>query len=253
MYNRSAVNGSGSWFVLLPVYCSALLANEVLSGSRLVAGILIFKLFNFIKMETIISSIYKNLGDNDLIATTFRVLNKMKNNPNFSDPPAELAETEKKLPEFITALGNAKGRDMEAVQLKNNLKAGLVALLVPVADYVTRKCKGDRLMLLSSGFPISDGTTRDEPDPVIQQLEVELGSTGEATTKVKRIGRARIYMHEYTTVTPDSETVWHSELSKSAVYTFNGLKSMEKYWFRVVAISREGQRVISPVVSRVIQ
>lgn len=204
-------------------------------------------------METIISSIYKNLGDSDLITTAYRIVNKSENNPNFPDLPAELAEAKKKLPELITAIGNAKGRDMEAVCLKNNMKADLVASLAVVADYVTRTCKGDRLMLLSSGFPISDGTTNNEPTPVIQQLEVVLGITGEATTRVKRLSRARIYMHQYTTVQPDSETVWHSELSKFAYYTFSGLKSMEKYWFRVVAISHEGETVISPVITRVIQ
>jgi hypothetical protein len=216
------------------------------------AGILILKLLNFIKMENIISSIYKNQGDSELITTGYRIVEKMEDNPYFPDPPAELATTKKMLPEFQSAVSNAKGRDMEVICLKNNLKVNLVASLTKVAEYVTRTCKGDRLMLLSSGFFLSGGST-DGPAPVIQQLEVELGPSGEVTTRVKRLRRARAYMHQYTTEPPTSETIWVSEGSKQPHYTFSGLNSMAKYWFRVVAISSDGQRVTSPVVTRVIQ
>ena len=96
-----------------------------------------------------------------------------------------------------------------------------------------------------------DETNQD--DPVIQQLEVELGPPGEATTQVKRLRGARAYMHQYTTEPPTTETKWVSEGSKQPYYTFSGLNSMAKYWFRVVAISQDGQTVYSPVVTRVIQ
>jgi hypothetical protein len=188
----------------------------------------------------------------DTVTTGYRVVEKMEDNPNFSDPLPELAATKKLLPELLSAVGNAKGRDVEAVCLKNDLKAELIALLTVVAEYVTAKCKGDRLMLLSSGFPIS-GASSTQVDQVIQELDVELGSPGEATTRVKRLRRARAYMHQYTTEPPTSETVWHSEGSKQANYTFSGLRSMTKYWFRVVAIAADGEKITSPVIERVIQ
>jgi hypothetical protein len=34
---------------------------------------------------------------------------------------------------------------------------------------------------------------------------------------------------------------------------FGELKSMAKYWFRVIAITSGGERITSPVVERVIQ
>jgi hypothetical protein len=121
-----------------------------------------------------------------------------------------LAATKKLLPEVLTAVNNAKGRDVEAVQLKNNLKAELVSLLTELAEYVTLKCKGDRLMLLSSGFSIS-GASSTRVEQAIEKLEVDLGAPGEVTTTVKRLRGARAYMHQYTTETPSAETVWHNE------------------------------------------
>ena len=84
-------------------------------------------------------------------------------------------------------------------------------------------------------------------------MDVELGPPGETTTKVKRLRRARAYMHQYTTESPTAETIWVSEGSKDPYNTFSGLDSTIKYWFRVIAISKDGERVYSPVVIKVIQ
>jgi len=203
-------------------------------------------------MQNGILSTYKILADSDTITQGYRVVEKMENNPNFPDPPPALAETKKVLPELQSAVSDAKGRDVEAVALKNKLKVEVIALLTVLADYVTVTCKGDRLKLLSSGFPIS-GANSTQIDQEIGQLEVFLGPPGEATTTVKRLRAARAYMHQYTTEPPTSQTVWHSEGSKFPYYTFSGLTSMAKYWFRVVAITGGGETKTSPVVTRVIQ
>jgi hypothetical protein len=203
-------------------------------------------------MQNDVLSTYKILADSETITAGYRVVEKMENNPNFPAPPAALAEAKRVLPEFQSALSNAKGRDVEAVALKNKLKAELIALLAEVAEYVTATCNGDRLKLLSSGFPIS-GAGSAQADQVIGELEVVLGAPGEATTKVKRVRAARAYLHQYTTEPPTAETVWHNEGSKYPYYTFSGLTSVKKYWFRIVAISAGGEKITSPVVARVIQ
>jgi hypothetical protein len=203
-------------------------------------------------MQNGILSTYKILSDSETITQAYRIVEKMETNPNFPDPPAALADTKKVLPELQSAVSDAKGRDMEAVALKNKLKAQLIALLNVLAEYVTLTCKGDRLKLLSSGFPIS-GASSTQLEQEISGLEVKLGPPGEATTLVKRVRQARAYMHQYTTEAPGSQTVWHSEGSKSPYYTFSGLSSMTKYWFRVIAITGGGETIASPVVVRIIQ
>jgi hypothetical protein len=203
-------------------------------------------------MQNVILSTYKILRDSDTITQGYRVVEKMESNPIFPDPPPALAEVKKVLPELQSAVGNAKGRDVEAVALKNKLKAELIGLLAVLAEYVTATCKGDRLNLLSSGFPIS-GAASTQVDQVISPLEVEIGAPGEASTIIKRLRGARIYMHQYSTEQPGSETVWHSEMSKFPYHTFSGLTSIAKYWFRVEVITAAADKLTSQVVVKVIQ
>lgn len=203
-------------------------------------------------MQNIILSIYKTLRDSETIATGYRVVENIEGNPDFPDAPPELAAIKKILPEMMSAYNNAKTRDMKAVELKNKMKAELVALLTVVADYVTAKCKGNRLMLLGSGFPIS-GASFTQVEQFIEQMDVALGAPGEATTRIRVLRGARVYMHQYTTESPIKETVWQSEISKFPFFKFVGLKSVTKYWFRVVAVGADGKMITSPIIERVIQ
>ena len=202
-------------------------------------------------MQNVIISTYKNLRDSDTVTQGYRVVEKMENNPIFPDPPSALADVKKLLPQVLSAVGDAKGRDMEAVELKNKLKAQLIALLAVLADYVTATCKGNRLNLLSSGFPIS-GASGTQIDQVISLLEVTIGARGEASTSVKKLRGARIYFHQYVAEPPTPDTVWHSEMSKFSYHTFSGLTSIAKYWFRIEVITAAGEKLTSQVVERVI-
>jgi hypothetical protein len=170
----------------------------------------------------------------------------------FPNPPAALAELEKALPEFEVALMNAKSRDKEWVAIKNNKKVRILAFLEEVADYVLATCKGDRALILSSGFDVADEQTG-SAKPSVEALEVELGAPGEAIMRAKNPKGAVAYVHQYATEPPGPNTVWHSEGSTTGNYTFTGLDSDKRYWFRVAAIGRKGQKAYSPVVSRSIQ
>jgi hypothetical protein len=203
-------------------------------------------------MKVIILKSYKNQGDSELATTGYRIDGKMENNPFFPDPPPALGKLKKLVPEYHNSVWNAKGRDSELISVKNDKKAELVALLTELDEYVTQKCNGDRTMLLSSGFPIS-GEKGEQQMSAIPKLDVEIGPPGEAITRIRRVAGGRAYLHQYTTEPPSSDTVWTSEVSTYAYHTFNGLRSTEKYWFRVVAIGAAEQRVYSPVMWRVIQ
>jgi hypothetical protein len=194
--------------------------------------------------------IFKN--QRKLVIICQRVIEKMKSNPVFPNPPAALAELEKLLPEFEEALRKAESRDKEWVAIKNNKKARILALLEELAAYVSATCKGDRALILSSGFDVTDEQTR-SAKPSIETLQVELRAPGEATIRGKNTTGAISYVHQYATEPPAPNTVWHSEGSTTCTHTFMGLDSDKRYWFRVVAIGRKGRKTYSPVVSRSIQ
>ena len=190
----------------------------------------------------------------DIAIICQRVIDNMENNPVFPNPPAALAELKKELPELRTALANAEGRDKQMVSVKNDKKAIVLALLQELSEYVTVTCNGNRTMILSSGFDATNATSSGSNlPPSIELLEVDLGSPGEATTRAKNVTGAKAYVHQYTKEAPGLNTEWIGIGSSTSSYTFEGLSSDKRYWFRVVAIGTDGKRGYSPVVSRVIQ
>jgi hypothetical protein len=74
------------------------------------------------------------------------------------------------------------------VSVKNDQKAKVQSLLAIIADYVTVTCKGHRTMLLTSGFDVTDENGSGNPIAplAIEKLVVELGESGEATTRITK-------------------------------------------------------------------
>jgi hypothetical protein len=203
-------------------------------------------------MEPIILKTYKRDRDSELATSVTRIDEGMDNNPNFTDPPPELAEMRKLLPDYRVAVANAKGRDTVAVSIKKDLKTKMVGLLTVLDAYVTAKCNGDRTMLLTSGFYLS-GEKGEVVAPTIGKLVVELGPPGIITIRIKRVAGIRVYLHQYSPEPPTADTLWKSEATLQASHTFSGLTSGKTYWLRVVVLSTTGQHVYSPIESRIIQ
>ncbi len=182
------------------------------------------------------------------------VIDKMENNENFPDPPAALEELKKVLPEYRNALANAQSRDRYMVAIKDELKEVVLGLLQELADYVTVTCKGDRSKMLSSGFDVNnENGNGNKLPPAIEKLEVKLGPSGEAVTRVRNITNTIAFVYQFTTETPNFHTRWYGEGSSQNSYTFQGLDSGKRHWFRVVAIGYYGKRGYSPVISMIIQ
>lgn len=177
----------------------------------------------------------------------------MENNAVFPNPPAALADLKKLLPVLQDALASAEGGDKKMVSIKNDKKAIALNLLQQLADYVTTTANGDRTLILESGFDVTGENKRLTPPPSIEKLEVELGLSGEATTRIKNVTGTKAYIHQYTMEPPGLNTIWTGEPSSEGNHTFLGLTSEKRYWFRVIAIGFNRQKAFSPVVSKVIQ
>jgi hypothetical protein len=197
-----------------------------------------------------ISSKYKQ-NEDELITTGDRLLNQLENNPDFPNPPAALAELKTELPEFRTARANAQGRDKKMVSIKNDKKVVILALVQVLHDFVTAISNGDRTLILSSGFDVTE--SRSSQPPTIGKMEVVLGEAGEATTRVRNVTGVKAYVHQYATEAPGLNTIWIGEGSSDGSHTFQGLSSDKRYWFRVMIIGYNKQKAYSQVVSRVIQ
>ena len=190
--------------------------------------------------------------ERDLVSTIKNVLERLKSNPAFPNLPAAYAELEKLLPELEAARARSITRDMEWVAVKNGKKALALELLEELVQYVIAISNGDRAMILSSGFYVTEEQTA-KTETAIETLEVELGAPGEATVRVKKATGAIAYVHEYATEEPGPNTFWIREETTKREHTFKGLQSDKRHWFRVIAIGRRSQKAYSPVVSRSIQ
>jgi hypothetical protein len=182
-----------------------------------------------------------------------RVLENMGNNEFFPTLPQEYEELKIAWPKYRTSLAEARGRDSIKVSVKNDEKANVLRLLTALIAYVTLTAKGDRTILLNSGFDVTGNIISETPELAIEMLDVELGEPGVATTRIIKATAAIAFVYEYATELPNANTAWASEGTSQNYYTFKGLSSDKRYWFRVVAIGKNGQRVYSAVVSKVIQ
>jgi hypothetical protein len=171
----------------------------------------------------------------------------------FVHPPPALDKLKIILPTFKQALSDARNRDKYLVSLKNDIKAEVLDLLKQLTNYVTVISKGDRTTMLSSGFDVNGQTGGNKQQPAIELLEVSLDISGQATTRVRKVTKAIAFVHQYTPEPPTRQTIWISEGSSLSSYTFKGLQSDKRYWFRVVAIGYYGLRGYSAIVSKVIQ
>jgi hypothetical protein len=199
-----------------------------------------------------IATTFKKASDAKTMHIGHCVGAKMDNNPNFPDPPEALAAVQKLLPEAQTAINNASRRDKEMVSIKNDKKAQLVGLLSILAEYVTNTCNGDKSMLLSSGFELTRAKG-ERPLTPVSSLQVTIDKPHEATTRIKRVIGARVYIHQYTMDPLTDDSVWTDALVTDTSHTFTDLPSAVKHWFRVVVVGANGQKEYSPTVARIIQ
>ena len=202
-------------------------------------------------MKNKITSEYNRISDANLLKFARQVVSSLKDNAQFPSLKDSVTAVENAVNDYEAALINAKGRDRTMISIKNDKKALLKQQLAELAINVSQVCKGDRSMLLSSGFNISKDRSAATKLPFM--LTVDLGLPGVATTRIPRVRDTRAYVHEYTAdpVTPAS--VWRSATSKSNSYAFTGLTSGTKLWFRIIVVDKAGESTYLEPVSRVIQ
>lgn len=204
-------------------------------------------------MSTKIKNSYKKGGDAKLNVLANRILESLKDNPNFPNPTPALATLETALQEYGRALSVSGRFDRTRISAKNDKKAALIGVLSQLAGYVEATCQGDKTKLLSSGFDITGEKIASNTLPPISTFTVASEAPGQAITRVNKVAGARSYVHQYTPDPITSNSVWVSETTTDRQHTFNNLPSVTKCWFRVIAVGRGRQSVYSPPVSRVIQ
>jgi hypothetical protein len=204
-------------------------------------------------MSKIVTSFNRG-RDGDLVNESGKVIQDMtKNVALFPNPNPSMAELAKATEEYQVALYNAKGRDPVLVSIKDDKRAVLRAMLTQLAEYVTSVAKGDRTVLLASGFTLAKAKGEVAALKPIEKLMVDTETPEQAVIRVKKVSGAKAYTFQYTTGAVTSESQWVSRTITEFWCSLTGLQSGVKYSFRVIAIGPGDQSVYSPIVSRFIQ
>jgi hypothetical protein len=205
-------------------------------------------------MDKIIFSPINRSNDAELLKSSDRIIGAVKVAANlFPNPDPTLADIEKAAVEYRQSLQDAGSRDRRLVELKNQKKATLINLLVRLGAYINFVAKGDRAILLSSGFDVSAERNTSVIMSPIPGITVETPHAGEAVLYIQKTPGARAYMYQYTDALPTPDTIWVSENGLRRTHKFTKLKSDVRHWFRVVAIGPGGQVVYSEPVSKMVQ
>lgn len=204
-------------------------------------------------MKLKIKRSYRRASDLKTLGMGDRVSDSLRGNEKFPEAETTRTKLEKKCNDFRSSISTAGRKDRTLTSAKNDIKAEVISIMDDLADYVTTTCNGDKTMLLSSGFDITGDKDLSQALQPIEKLVVVSDQSGQATTRVKRVAGARSYVHQYTPDPLSTDSVWVSETSTEREHTFSHLKSVSRYWFRVIAIGKGNQTVHSPLVARVVQ
>jgi hypothetical protein len=202
-------------------------------------------------MKRILISSFMYCRDGELIKITRRILDSIKQNAQFLNAGPLVELIVKALEEYIAALSAAGGRDRVLASIKDDKKAILQQLLKELAYYVSQTAKGDKTLLLASGFEINADKIASQK--MAPKLQVELSIAGQVTISISRVPGAKVYVHQYTPDPLTPQSVWISETSLKRQHTFSGFESTAKIWVRIIVINKKGESEYWEPVSRIVQ
>ena len=151
------------------------------------------------------------------------------------------------------ALAAAKTKDKNSVAAKNDARDKLTETLIHLAASVTAIAKGNRTILISSGFELEkegEGVIIVKPNTVIL---TDGAISGEMVIKVPAVKGAKAYAPMYTADPLTEESQWTQFLSSTSKFTFKGMVPGTRYWARMGVLGPNGQIVYSDAISRVAQ
>ena len=186
---------------------------------------------------------YNSWSDKKLVTGTVKIQTAFTDNADFPTTTPSLADYSAMVGAFISQLGKAGTRDVNAVAAKNARRKELIDATITLGTSVSLTANGDLEMLLSTAFPL-----RKQSQPVVLAKPSNFRCTnginpGELDLKVDTMDGVVSFNFTYTVYPPTDTSAWTTVTSSKSSCTITGLESGKKYWFRVAAIGSKGQLV----------
>jgi hypothetical protein len=199
---------------------------------------------------------FTRLSDPKLGSRASNIHLAMTGNPNFATPIPTLAAFQTGINEFLAASSEADNGGSYDKAVKNQKRDALIELLHSLAAYVLFTAAGTdnpELVAKSSGFSVAKTGT---PSVLgaIENLQLKDGpNAGDLLVSFNTVVGARAFVYQYTDDETLAEGSWRTEVGTSRKVVLSGLQSGKKYFVRLIAIGAKDQKIISEVVSRLVQ
>lgn len=192
-------------------------------------------------------------SDANLESQAQKIYNAMNGNANFPTPDPPLADVLTTIQNYTAALAAAQMGDKTNRAIKTNMRSALVTTLLNLASSVSSTAKGDRPMLISSGFTLNKETNSPRVLGSADNFRVELGkNSGEAILSVNGVKGAKSYIFYYTLAPSTNDRNWTNAIGSQNTYTFTGLEPLKQYCFRIAISGSNNQVVYTDVITKTI-
>ena len=174
-----------------------------------------------------------------LIVLVGQILEAMQGNAHYPAPAPALADIQAALAAFVAAVNGGRGGALQVAR-RRQLRAALVALVRSLGLHVQQAGKGERVLLLTSGFPLQRQRTPNGRPAVPSRLRVKCGAvSGVVSARCDRVATAGAYQWRYApTAAPTAWTFAVPTLGASI--TIAGIQRGTEVVVQVRAIGHRG-------------
>ncbi len=188
----------------------------------------------------------RSLSIPEKIARAQQIVAALTDNPNFTAPHPPLAQVTAAINALETASNAAQAARQEAkakTAEQNASEEELDRVVTQLVAHVESIAGGDEKVIRSAGLDVrAPSASAPSSPPAPPALTATVGDhDGEIDLSWDTVRGARSYVIERST-DPTTETSWvHAGLSTRSKITIEGLTSGTRYWFRVAALTNNGQ------------
>lgn len=188
----------------------------------------------------------RTLSIPEKIARAQQIVAALTGNPNFTSPHPPLAQVTAAIGELEAAANAAQAARQEAkarTAAQNAKEEALDQILTQLVAHVESVAGNDQELIMSAGLDVRTASASVSSSPAAPpSLTATAGDhDGEIELSWDAVRGARSYVVERSP-DPPTDTSWsHAAVAPRSSITIHGLASGTRYWFRVAAISTNGQ------------
>ncbi len=196
---------------------------------------------------------FKQMSDPNLLKKAMTILTSMTGNKNFPTPTPTLEILGTAITRFSNALALSKDGDRMKIGERKVQREALLTVMLQLMDYVTFEGKGDRLILMSSGYTVSAATKTAKTMGKIKGFKVVQGeNSGELIASLDKVTGANSYVFSYG-LTPIINDTWKIiPNGKNNRCDITGLERGKEYSVQVAVTGPKGKTIYSQVINVIV-